>query len=272
MEKIAFDKYYTPPITAKWCIQKVKEIIGEENITEWVEPSAGCGSFSHQIKGCRAYDLYPQHEYIEQADFTKLDLGYKKGRLFIGNPPFGSSSNKLLKTFYNKCVKEGDYIAFILPASYCWNYRRHYKFEIVYSCLLWTEYSNRKLWSSFVIYKRNDAKKDWRERVRLKDVELFRFNRENPHRKEKLKKHIEYDYAFVNFGRILQETDPYKHSGCIAVKCNNDNNRGEIITFLKWLYHYEQEHKIFGKRSTSVGQLNRDDIYELLKLCIDGIE
>ena len=34
MAKIAYDKYYTPPIVAKWCIEKTKEIIGENNITE----------------------------------------------------------------------------------------------------------------------------------------------------------------------------------------------------------------------------------------------
>ena len=44
MAKIAFDKYYTPPTVARWCIEKTKEVIGEENINEWVEPSAGSGS------------------------------------------------------------------------------------------------------------------------------------------------------------------------------------------------------------------------------------
>jgi hypothetical protein len=155
MAKIFADKYYTPPTVARWCIDKTFEIIGKENITEIIEPSAGCGMFSHQIPGCKAYDLYPQSEYIEKADFIKLDLEYKKGRLFVGNPPYGGSSQKLIRQFYDKCVKYGDYIAFLLPANYHNNYNTFYKFEIVYSQLIKTKYTNVELATSFVIYKRN---------------------------------------------------------------------------------------------------------------------
>jgi len=95
MAKIAFDKYYTPPTVARLCINKTYEIIGKDNITEIIEPSAGCGMFSHQRIGYTIFNDKRKHEYIEQADFIKLDLGgYKKGRLFIGNPPFGGSSGK----------------------------------------------------------------------------------------------------------------------------------------------------------------------------------
>lgn len=165
MAKIAFDKYYTPPTVARWCIEKTYEVIGKDNITEIVEPSAGCGMFSHQIEGCKAYDLYPQHEYIEKADFLKLDLGgYKKGRLFIGNPPFGAGSGKILRDFYNKCTNDGDYIAFIQPASYANNYSKFYKFEIIYSVIMKCDYTNTELWTSFTIYKRNPDKDDFREK------------------------------------------------------------------------------------------------------------
>jgi len=46
--KITLDKYYTDTNTAKQCIEKVYEIIGKENITQIIEPSAGNGSFSLQ--------------------------------------------------------------------------------------------------------------------------------------------------------------------------------------------------------------------------------
>lgn len=45
MAKIELDKYYTPKDLAEYCVNKTKEIIGEENIIEWLEPSAGCGNF-----------------------------------------------------------------------------------------------------------------------------------------------------------------------------------------------------------------------------------
>ena len=274
MAKIAFDKYYTPPTVARWCIEKTFEIIGKENITEVIEPSAGCGMFSHQIKGCKAYDLYPQSEYIEQADFLKLDLGgYKKGRLFIGNPPFGAGAGKILKDFYEKCVIEGDYIAFIQPASYYNNYKKFYKFEIVYSTLLKTHYTNVDLWTSFTIYKRNPDKNDFRPKKntdKLKDVTFMRLGRSNKNRNHK--KHIDYDYCFTAFGQIMKESKPYETSGQYVIKCHNPENKDEIISFLKWLYHYNKETNILNKKSISSSNIQESDIIQMLKICVNGIK
>ena len=38
-----------------------------------------------------AFDIQPESEDIEQADFLALKMNYKPGRLIIGNPPFGSA-------------------------------------------------------------------------------------------------------------------------------------------------------------------------------------
>jgi hypothetical protein len=274
MAKISFDKYYTPPTVARWCIDKTKEIIGEENITEWIEPSAGCGMFSHQISGCKAYDLYPQSEYIEQADFLKLDLaGYKKGRLFIGNPPFGAGAGKILKDFYEKCVRDGDYIAFIQPASYCNSYKKLYKFEIMYSVLIKTHYTNCDLMTSFTIYKRNPDKNDFRdeEEKQLKDVTITRIGRSNLKRNDH-KKYLDYDYCITSFGQILKETKPYQTSGQLIFKFNNPEKKDEIISFLKWLYHYNKETGIISRKNISSPNLSTDDVIKLLKICIKGIK
>ena len=45
MAKIKLDKYYTSPELAKYCVEKTREIIGNDNITEYIEPSAGSGVF-----------------------------------------------------------------------------------------------------------------------------------------------------------------------------------------------------------------------------------
>ena len=37
MAKIEHDKYYTPDCLAEYCVNKTKEIIGEENITEYLD-------------------------------------------------------------------------------------------------------------------------------------------------------------------------------------------------------------------------------------------
>lgn len=39
--KINLDKYYTPVKLANYCYDKVIELIGEENISDIVEPSVG---------------------------------------------------------------------------------------------------------------------------------------------------------------------------------------------------------------------------------------
>ena len=70
--KIELDKYYTPIETAIGCIEKVKEIIGSDNISEYLEPSVGNGSFSLQIPDCISYDIEPEHSSIKREDFLKI--------------------------------------------------------------------------------------------------------------------------------------------------------------------------------------------------------
>ena len=102
MGKINNDKYDTPFDLAKYCIDKTYEIIGEENISEVIEPSAGNGSFSLQVPTvCWAYDIEPEHESIVKADFLKQDIKYLWGRLVIGNPPYGRCLN-LANKFFKK--------------------------------------------------------------------------------------------------------------------------------------------------------------------------
>lgn len=114
--KLKHDKYYTPKELALKLIETTYKVLGKNNISEVIEPSAGNGSFSSQIKDCVAYDIEPESPLITKADFLKLELPYQSGRLFIGNPPFGTN-NILSVKFFKKCVESGDYIAFIQPIS-----------------------------------------------------------------------------------------------------------------------------------------------------------
>jgi hypothetical protein len=152
MAKINLDKYYTSKELAKHCIDVVNKL-GLE-ITETIEPSAGNGSFSLQIPNCIAYDLEPEHESIIKQDFLKLELPYKKGRMFIGNPPFGRG-NSLSMAFYKKSVKLGDFIGFILPISQLNNNIQLFDFDLIHSEQLpLIEYSGIKLNCCFNVYKR----------------------------------------------------------------------------------------------------------------------
>ena len=88
--KIINDKYYTSPELAEYCVKKTEEIIGKENITEYLEPSAGNGVFINYLNNnYRLYDIEPEDIRIQKQDYLTLDLPYKKGRCIIGNPPFG---------------------------------------------------------------------------------------------------------------------------------------------------------------------------------------
>lgn len=154
MAKIELDKYYTSREVAKRCIDKTFEIIGKENISEIIEPSAGDGAFSLQIENCVAYDIEPHHESIKRQDFLDLKVEYQKGRLFVGNPPFGKS-NYLAVKFYKHCIKFGDYVAFILPISQLNNNMYMYEFDLIYSEDLGElPYSDRLVHCCFNIYKR----------------------------------------------------------------------------------------------------------------------
>lgn len=116
--RIPYDKYYTSKILAKKVVDKAVATFGLENITEFVEPSAGAGVFLPFLDetgiSVRAFDILPEGDGIEMADFLTIDLPYKKGRCVIGNPPF-FYKDKIGLAFYRKACMIADYVAFILP-------------------------------------------------------------------------------------------------------------------------------------------------------------
>lgn len=151
-KNIELDKFYTPKQVAKDCIDTFWRTCFD--VTEIIEPSAGNGAFSLQIPNCIAYDLEPEHESIIRQDVLKLDLPYKKGRLIIGNPPFGDRNN-LARSFYKKATELGDAIAFILPISQLNNSDSLYEFDLIKSVDLGVlEYSGMKIHCCFNIYTR----------------------------------------------------------------------------------------------------------------------
>lgn len=233
MAKIPLDKYYTPSDLAKYCIDKTFEIIGEENITEIIEPSAGNGSFSNQLD-CIAYDLYPEGDNIIQQDYLELDLEYKRGRLIIGNPPYGKSLN-LAVQFYKKAIYQGDYISFILPVSQFENNIKMYEFDLIHSEILdKREYSGVKLNCCLNIYKKN-MKNIFNKKpnYNLKDVFIEEYHRG---RKETMKYDlISYDYSMCGFGKGIIGNKP-KYLGQYAsefyFKIFNKELKDKIIFLL----------------------------------------
>ncbi len=246
--KIKNDKYYTPKELAKYCIDKTYEVIGEENISEVIEPSAGNGSFSLQIPSvCWAYDIEPEHESIIQKDFLKLNITYLWGRLIIGNPPFGTRNTMAVK-FYKKAIELGDYIAFILPISQYNNIQQMYEFDLIYSEDLGIEeYSGIPLHCCFNIYRRPSCEElNKKPNYKLKDVEIKEYRRNGTY-----KKPVNYNYGMCSWGQSLGKETNYigEYAQETYFLINNEKYKNKILQVIKdtdWknLYPYVSTPKI----------------------------
>ncbi len=265
--KIELDKYYTSKDLAKYCIDKTYEIIGEENISEVIEPSAGNGSFSLQIPSlCWAYDIEPEHETIIKQDFLELDVNYLYGRLAIGNPPYGRG-NSLAMAFYKKCVKICDYVAFILPISQLNNNVQLYDFDLIYSEDLGEQiYSNRKLQCCFNIYKRpSNGNLNPKPNYKLKDVEIVEYRRDG----REINIPLNYDYAMGSFGAgcVGKQVD---NIGKYALECyfyiKNPVIKDKVLDVLK-----NTDWKLICKGISGTYRLPQWKIYKYLKEQIQEI-
>lgn len=241
------------------------EIIGQANISEIIEPSAGNGSFSNQIENCVAYDLEPECKSIIKQDFLDIDLAYKKDRLFIGNPPFGSRMN-LAQKFYKKCAEMGDYIAFILPISQLDNSNSLYEFDLVHSEDLGKQdYSDRKLHCCFNIYRRNKSGSlNSKPKTRLKDVTIVRQD------SKQYDNITDYDVRMCYWGdgsagKILTNTDK-KYSGEYKIIVNNDKLKDDVVKLIEE-YDWRNEIKAIAMR-----RIKQFQIVQVLLDNIDGIE
>lgn len=229
MAKIALDKYYTPSDISLHCIKRVDQLMLD--VTEYIEPSAGNGSFSRQIPNCIAYDIEPEHETIIKQDFLELDLPYKKGRLVIGNPPFGTRNTLSLK-FYKKACQIGDYVAFILPISQYDNTQQMYYFDLIHSEMLPpVEYSNIKLLCCFNVYVRPEKGINRKPiDYKLKDVFVGEYRRGGTY-----KKPPNFDFAMntygASIGKEVKELGQFCQENYVIIK--NEAFREAILNAMR---------------------------------------
>lgn len=110
------DKFYTKDNVAQECIEFLKQHLSSFNKELFLEPSAGSGVFLPYLPRYEAYDIQPEGDNIQEADFLKLEL---KGNDYvtIGNPPYGKRS-KLAIDFFNHAAAHSKIVAFILPVSF----------------------------------------------------------------------------------------------------------------------------------------------------------
>lgn len=233
MSKIDLDKYYTDIATAKYCISKAYDIIGKDNISEIIEPSAGNGSFSLQILNCMAYDIKPEHSSIIQQDFLNLNQDYKIGRLFIGNPPFGSRMN-LAQKFFKKSIELGDYIAFILPISQLSNSNSMFEFDLIHSEDLGKiKYSDRTLHCCFNIYRRPINGLNKRISNKLETVKIIRQDSKGYNEIDNFDIRICY-WGNGSAGKILKDGENYSAEYKIIVHNDFKDSVTKVLYDVNW--------------------------------------
>lgn len=231
--KIDNDKYYTPIPLANHCWDIVLREVGEQNISEIIEPSCGDGSFYHHESHIPhfGFDIEPHCNFtnVVQADYLKANITYLPGRLIIGNPPYGRCLN-LAQKFYKKSIEIADYIAFILPISQYKNTSSMYEFDLVYSEDLGiNRYTDRDLHCCFNIYKRpNDGILNKKPVAKLNDITIYRQD-SNGYKEKDFDIRMCY-WGDGTAGKLLHDGEHY--SAEYKIKINNTELKLKIIDVL----------------------------------------
>jgi hypothetical protein len=259
MAKIKLDKYYTSPELAKYCVEKTKEIIGSENITEYIEPSAGNGVFLDYLdKPYLAYDIEPEDERIIRQDYLELELEYKKGRCVIGNPPYGNK-NLLSMKFFRKSVKLGEYISFILPISQLNNNQQMFQFDLIHSEDLGKRlYSEKEVHCCLNIFKQpSNGIHEKAQSYKLNSVVMKEVRKS---RNQLLPKDFDYDIGICSWGYIGKEVEFIgQYNQELYIKITDAKFKDRILKIIKetdWSKIYPM---------TTTPRLKQWQVYKYLK-------
>lgn len=247
------DKFYTPIETAQKCIELLLETI-PFNITEFMEPSAGNGSFSNLIDDCIAYDIEPENDKIVKADFLKLEILYKKGRIIFGNPPFGDRNN-LSRSFYKKSIQICDAIGFILPISQLNNSDSLYEFDLIKSIDLGVlEYSNMKIHCCFNVFLRPLNGLNKKPNHKLDLITIYRSDQKDYFL-------LSYDLCVIRRGEYAgrKSVNPTEYADTFKIIINDKSK----IDFVKsTILNFDWKNY---KKHQSGPSISKNDIYRLFK-------
>jgi hypothetical protein len=120
------DQFFTPIETVRYCLKVCENVMMsfDDRFDKYycIEPSAGDGSFLHQLPENRriGMDIEPRSTDIITQDFlTWKPVEHKRSKkqpfVIIGNPPFGKRGQLALR-FINKAYELGaEYVCFVLP-------------------------------------------------------------------------------------------------------------------------------------------------------------
>jgi hypothetical protein len=115
---VEHEQFFTKAAVASDVASIIKGQPWFKDLTAFIEPSAGGGALLKHFPGAKGYDLVPQGDDIEQADFLAHTFKTDPSKtLIFGNPPFGRGGSLALK-FIRKAATLADTIAFILPRTF----------------------------------------------------------------------------------------------------------------------------------------------------------
>lgn len=274
MAEILNDKYYTPDDVTAHCISVFLQCAVKQGwkFSEIIEPSAGAGAFSKKIPNCIAYDIEPEAEGIVKADFLALELPYKKDRLVIGNPPFGTHNSMSIR-FFKKACEIADYVAFVQPISQLRNNIQMYEFDLIESVDLGKKhYTDRDLHCCFNIYKRpENGQLNPRPDYTLKDITIIEHRRKKGDYATGANKFVDpnYDYAMCNWGngslgKVPEFVGQYAQE--VYFYCHKKEILPRMLELLEFNTIRDFVNSISGKK-ISVMRL-----YKYLKDNIEGVE
>ena len=225
--KTDLDKFYTPIEISKKCIEE----INVENYDVIVEPSAGNGSFSKQIKNCLAYDIAPEDSSIIKQDFLELKKIEGNHILFIGNPPFGNRSALAKKFIEHSIALNAETIAFILPNTfnkYLMQKVFPKEWKLIKIIELNCEYKANKVDyfvpSSFFVWTKKESDVNLRKE-KPKPITDFKFLSRGD-------KSADFTISGLN-GRIIEVADVKNTKGVHYIKVNEGHTIEEIKNKIK---------------------------------------
>jgi hypothetical protein len=251
------DQFYTNKNIAKTCIKCIIDLLPFTSDYIWVEPSAGNGSFLHNIPTSFekiGLDLEPKATDILKQDYLKWKPPSNKNIIVFGNPPFGRQSS-LAKAFISKSCEFAKIIAFILPKSFTkpsmYN-AFNLKFHLIHSVEL--EKNSFIINDSaydvpcvFQIWKKNDTNRKIEEKT-------------NPVGFEYVKPDEKYHIAFRRVGGLAGKC--YGNDGSeFSIQSHyfikfNDNVVSYIDTIIKKINSHTFPSNTLGPRSLSKSEAN----------------
>lgn len=247
------DQFYTKISVAKSCISDLVEKIPNFKIYNWIEPSAGTGSFFENIPNeCSkiGIDIEPKNKNIKKCDYLDWEPKNEK-YIVIGNPPFGRQSS-LAKKFIKKSCQYADIIAFILPLSFVK--------PSMYSCfdkMFHNIYTKQLEEKSFIL---NDEEYDvpcvfqiWMK----KDIPREKEKKVSPEGFKYVSKNEDYDFAIrrvgVNAGRCSLPKEELNVQTHYFIKLINNVSIENIFSKMN---NHEYKKNTTGPKSISKQEVN----------------